>query len=512
MTIEAHSLARSASTPWLVNRLALAAGAAALADWLFYNAYPLGLSVAIFLGSCGLLAVFVNPVRARSRLRIGASIALLLALLAVVEDVSWLSFLVASGATLLFALVMVSGDFSAWPSLLRRALGLPLVGPFWLAGDALRARRLSLRKGRPAGRIAALSAWIAPLALGAVFLSLFASANPLIEGWVQEFDPRRIFEFVSVARIAFWLFVICSTWPFLHLRRSRGRAPAALVSKTSPAGDFEGLLGKAAVLRSLLLFNALFAVQTSLDLAYLWGGLALPNGLTYAAYAHRGAYPLIATTLLAAGFVLVAMRPGGPAQDCRWIKPLVLAWVGQNLILVASSIFRTGLYVAAYSLSELRLAALLWMALVAVGLLAIMVQIVWRKTNRWLLNANALATAIALYACCWVDFPAVVAGYNVAHCAETSDAGPALDLSYLISLGPEAMPAYDEFLLAYSSRHANSISSGQIAWSQNARRSNAENSSKLNWRSWTFRGWRLQRYFDTHPQGASTGERPLTNQ
>jgi hypothetical protein len=510
MTIEAHSLARSASTPWLVNRLALAAGAAALADWLFYNAYPLGVSVAIFLGSCGLLAVSANPVRARSRLRIGASIALFLALLAVVEDVSWLSFLVASGATSVFALVMVSGDFPAWPSLLRRALGLPLVGPFWLAGDAFRARRLSLRKGRPAGRIAALSGWIAPLALGAVFLSLFASANPLIEGWVQEFDPRRIFELVSVARIAFWLFVICSIWPFLHLRRSRRKPPVAF--EASPAGDFEGLLGKAAVLRSLLLFNALFAVQTSLDLAYLWGGLALPNGLTYAAYAHRGAYPLIATTLLAAGFVLVAMRPGGPAQDCRWIKPLVLAWVGQNLILVASSIFRTGLYVAAYSLSELRLAALIWMALVAVGLVAIMVQIVWRKTNRWLLNANATAAAIALYACCWINFPALVASYNVAHCVETTGTGPTLDLDYLLALGPEAMPAYDEFVETYAKLQEPEMSRGRIASIQSERRSMEIAIFNLNWRSWTFREWRLQRYFDTHSQGASTGERPLANQ
>ncbi|QGM46522.1 DUF4153 domain-containing protein [Methylocystis heyeri] len=512
MTIEAPSLARRTPARWFVNRLMLATGAAALADWLFYNAYPLGVSVAIFLGSCAVLAIGTNPVRAHPRLRIGASIALLLALLAVVEEVSWLSFLVASGATSLFALMMVSGDFAAWPSQLRRALGLPLAGPFWLAGDAFRARRLSLRKGKPAGRIAALASWIAPILLGSIFLALFASANPLIEDWVQELDPRRIFELVSVARAVFWLLVICSIWPLLHLRFSRKAARAALASGTSPAGDFEALFGKVAVLRSLLLFNALFAVQTSLDFAYLWGGLALPNGLTYAAYAHRGAYPLVATTLLAAGFVLVAMRRGGPAETSPWIKPLVLAWVAQNLMLVASSIFRTGLYIAAYSLSELRLAALIWMALVAVGLALIVVQIVWRKTSRWLLNANAIATAITLYACCWIDFPAIVASYDIAHCLEISGTGPALDLDYLFALGPEAMPAYDEFLQAYWRRNQTGKSSGQIAWSQNERRSNAETASRLNWRSRTFRGWRLQRYFDTHPEGASTGERPLANQ
>ena len=47
--------------------------------------------------------------------------------------------------------------------------------------------------------------------------------------------------------------------------------------------------------RSLILFNALFALQTVLDLTYLWGGASLPDGMSHAEYAHRGAYPLIAT-------------------------------------------------------------------------------------------------------------------------------------------------------------------------------------------------------------------------
>ena len=77
------------------------------------------------------------------------------------------------------------------------------------------------------------------------------------------------------------------------------------------------LFGKAAILRSLIVFNLMFAVQTMLDAAYLWGGVALPDGMSYASYAHRGAYPLIVTALLAAGFVLVAMRPGSATSADR---------------------------------------------------------------------------------------------------------------------------------------------------------------------------------------------------
>ena len=37
---------------------------------------------------------------------------------------------------------------------------------------------------------------------------------------------------------------------------------------------------------------------------YLTGGRRLPRGISFVEYAHRGSYPLIATALLAAAFVL----------------------------------------------------------------------------------------------------------------------------------------------------------------------------------------------------------------
>ena len=126
----------------------------------------------------------------------------------------------------------------------------------------------------------------------------------------------------------------------------------------------------ATILRSLILFNLLFAVQTILDVVYLWGNAALPADITYAAYAHRGAYPLIVTALLAAGFVLIAMRPGGAAEQSTVIRPLVYLWVAQNVMLVISSILRLDLYVQIYLLTYWRIAAFIWMLLVAIGLCA----------------------------------------------------------------------------------------------------------------------------------------------
>ena len=184
------------------------------------------------------------------------------------------------------------------------------------------------------------------------------------------------------------------------------------------------LLGVQAMSRSLILFNALFALQSGLDLVYLWGGATLPDGMSHAEYAHRGAYPLIVTALLAAGFVLIAMRPGGPAEQSRLIRPLVLAWIGQNVLLVISSIFRLDLYVAAFSLTYLRLAAFIWMGLVAAGLLLILVQIMLRKPISWLITANAATLALVLYGCCFINAPRIIAAYNLAHSREATAQDP----------------------------------------------------------------------------------------
>ncbi len=200
--------------------------------------------------------------------------------------------------------------------------------------------------------------------MSCVFLLLFASANPLIEKWLSAANLAKLTEYLSAPRILFWLLVLCLVWPFIHQRWHRTRASAAHPALAIGAGEF---LSTATVLRSLILFNLLFAVQTVLDIVYLWGNVALPADITYASYAHRGAYPLILTALLAAGFVLVAMRPGGPAEQINVIRPLVYLWVAQNVMLVISSILRLDLYVQIYLLTTWRIAAFIWMLLVAHG-------------------------------------------------------------------------------------------------------------------------------------------------
>src|SRR6185437_2511010 len=356
-------------------------------------------------------------------------------------------------------------------------------------------------KERTSGWLGWLVAWIVPLSIFAVFLALFSSANPLIEGQLMRIDFRPLLELVQSWRLAFWIVIVFAVWPLLY-RRARRRPVRQPVADAGTAAaepaDLDYLLGEKAMSRSLLLFNALFALQSALDLTYLWGGASLPGGMSHAEYAHRGAYPLIATALLAAAFVLVAMRPGGPAEHSKVIRPLVMAWIAQNILLVISSIFRLDLYVAAYSLTYLRLAALIWMVLVAIGLVLILVQIVRKKSNSWLLAANAASLALVLYGCCFLNAPRLVAYYNVEHSREVIGRGPYLDLEYLASLhSAEVLPPIEARLSKIPQMQSSDASYCCLSpYRINSLRNLVR---PENWRAWGFRRWRLERYFANTP-------------
>jgi hypothetical protein len=236
---------------------------------------------------------------------------------------------------------------------------------------------------------------------------------------------------------------------------------------------------------SLIAFNALFALQNGLDLAILWSGAALPEGVTLAQYAHRGAYPLILTALLAGGFVLVTARPGTPIGQSRLIRRMVYVWIAQNVLLVASTMLRTANYIEAYKLTELRIEALIWMALVAIGLLLICARLALAKTSIWLINANLAAAALVLGVSAAVDYDRVAAGWNVAHAREVGGRGTSIDLCYLNLMTDSALLP----LIELESRPLPPELRGRVTWLRNLTMQRLEQ-RQAHWQGWDWRGAR----------------------
>jgi hypothetical protein len=413
-------------------KVALTVAVVAAADVLLFDVDGLGLNLGLFSLALAAALGLANPAIRRHRLALLALLAAALFAVLQIERatfVGWALFAVAMAVAALAPRAPRGQDGWRWFQRLIVGGFKALIGPLLDLRDVLKIRA---RSGPMKVRMV-LAGFALPILGGVVFIGLFAAANPVIE---EALGGIHVPE-ADFARAIFWALVTLILWAVLRPRGLRRtlRTPGL-------DGDLK-LPGVTAtsIAASLALFNVIFAVQNGLDITYLWSGAGLPKGVSFSEYAHRGAEPLIATALLAGLFVLVFLRPGSATAASRPIRILVTVWVAQNLFLVASTALRTIDYIEAYSLTRMRIAALIWMALVAVGLVLLTWRLLRGKTSSWLINANLVALGAGLATCSFVDLGAVAARWNVRHAAEVDGQGAALDLCYLRSLkGAAVLP------------------------------------------------------------------------
>ena len=452
-------------------KLVSAISLVALADFLLF-ASDLGAQMGVFgLLWCAALSVARPAVRQTGAGRVAMACAVFMALV-LFDDPGVLAtvlFLAAIGSAALLPR-HVFDHAGLW---VTRLTVLALKYPFRLPDDLNRIARISNRRGNSiSARTISLNLFI-PLIGGGLFLWLFSEANPVLSSVLGKVRLPGFGS--SVAHVLFWVFVAALVWPTFRpksLRLSSDRDPLFARMPDLPVTT---------MLLALATFNGVFAIQNAIDIAFLWSGAPLPGSITLADYAHRGAYTLIATALLAGLFVLVALRPDSTAAKDGRVRILVLVWVAQNILLVASSMLRLFDYIDAYKLTALRIAALGWMALVGIGLALICWRFMRGRSARWLINANSLAAMMALALASIVDLGAVAASWNVSKMRDPSR----LDLCYLNQLDDSALIPLIEL--------RNKPLGGEMrdrAIYLSEREYDRLRKKQSDWRSWTWRGAR----------------------
>ena len=216
----------------------------------------------------------------------------------------------------------------------RDGAGFAVLAPLRLVADGLRLLRDGVSQ-KPGGRLwRAIVAWLVPLGLAAVFVLLFTAANPLLERGFRALQVTTSLSSLRPGRVVLW-----GVLPF---------SPSRSCNRCSPAGASpcrcRGRCGTASC-SARRRYATRWYVQPAVRGAdgdghrVPVGRVRLPDGMSHAEYAHRGAYPLIATAILAGAFVLVAMRadgrPGARRSSVRWS---MCSW--RRMGLVASSLLR----------------------------------------------------------------------------------------------------------------------------------------------------------------------------
>jgi hypothetical protein len=378
-------------------KLAVAIALAALADWLFY-AQRVGLSMALFgvvLFAASWLGNLIKLDRRRLLIATGVLVA---GLIPAIEDLNLLSLLfVVAGLGFAVSILTNPEPKRLFLDRFGAFRDLFLIGPFRLPVDIIRmldVRDLST----------GIAMWLVPVVFGLLFVLLFASANPVIEKWINLLNPA---DWLSKFDLAHALFLGACAADRLALRactlappqgsragraaarrrqcRARLRLPGPLRRRHDPA-----------------LADPVQSPVRGPDPARC----DLSLGQCRAARRHqlcrlRPSRRLSPdrNALLAAGFVLAAMRPGGAAAA----RSAVIRAAGLSLGR-AERPARHLLDAAALPLREIymltgwRIAALVWMLLVAIGLVLIVARIVLGQTNGWLVRMN-LISLTRLYMC-----------------------------------------------------------------------------------------------------------------
>ncbi len=339
--------------------------------------------------------------------------------------------------------------------------------------------------------------------IAGAFVAFFSMANPIISNWLERGyeaidELLSSLTFPSVARIALWILVAFFCWALMRFTpkpRKRGEGAETVQSAQDDAKavpvEFQQIeevfLNPFTIGVGLGLFNVLFAVQNLLDISYLWAEASLPEGMTYAGYAHRGAYPLVGTAILSALIMLIAFRPRLDGKHSRVVRLLVYVWIAQNVFLLVSAAWRLNLYVAVYSLTRLRVAAGIWMLLVALGFVWICLRFVLKRSNTWLVNVNFLTLVSVIYVSSFLNISGGIAWYNCRHCAEVTGEGAELDFHYLWELGSESIPP----LLWVRSEVKDRQFAGRAARVIKTLKKVLED-ELCNWRGWTWRRHKLR--------------------
>jgi hypothetical protein len=278
------------------------------------------------------------------------------------------------------------------------------------------------------------------LALGA----LLASADPIFEERLAHlFDWLKFEDFgefvVRVIYILLLAYILAGAY-ILALTHS---AEKKAINPDQPF--FPPFLGHAEAFTVLLLVNLLFASFLIVQFQYFFAGEANISleGFTYAEYARRGFFELVAVTLISLGlfYLLSLFTKRSTKKERRIFSILSVLLILQVGVMLISAFQRLSLYEAAYGFTHLRTITHVFMVWLGVLLAAMAVMEVFSQFRR-------LAFALFLI---FFGFTLTLNTLNVdrfiaEHNIEHAIAGNPLDASFLVwNMSDDGWPTLFEY-------------------------------------------------------------------
>jgi len=307
-----------------------------------------------------------------------------------------------------------------------------LFGPLMLILGDIQWKEIP-RDGWARHAIAAGRGFAITLPLLLIFNGLLMSADAVFENIVSNvlrMDFDRLVSHIFLSGLCAWLVGGL-------LRGMFGESAPATASAERQQLFSLGIVEIGIVLGLLdLLFLGFVIVQ----FRYFFGGAAMVEstaGLTYAEYARRGFFELVAVAALVLPLLLFThwlLRKGAVAHE-RIFRALAGAQILMLFIIMASAFQRMRLYQSEYGLTQLRLYTTAFMCWLAIVFIWFAVTVLRGRRDRF--ASGALASAfVAIAALHLLNPDAFIVRTNVAHIK----AGRNFDARYAASLSADAAP------------------------------------------------------------------------
>ncbi|MDQ3347772.1 MAG: DUF4173 domain-containing protein [Acidobacteriota bacterium] len=240
---------------------------------------------------------------------------------------------------------------------------------------------------------------------------------------------------------------------------------------------------------ALWFLNLLFVAFMAVQLRYLFGGADLVEvtaGLSYAEYARRGFFELVATAALVVPILLLAdWAASSDTPRARVIlRGTMLVLVVLLVGVIASAAYRMQLYQNAYGLTELRLYVSVFIVWLTAVLGWLVLTVLRGRRDRFVFG-SIVAGVVCIAALHGLNPHAVIVRVNIARAA----AGAEYDGRYLRTLSADAVPT-----LVARLDHLPKAERCHVAHMLEER---WQGDRRGGWRTWNLSDWRARRLVRT---------------
>lgn len=182
---------------------------------------------------------------------------------------------------------------------------------------------------------------------------------------------------------------------------------------------------------------AVYVFYCIIQIVFLFGGnlFTLPSDITYAVYARRGFFQLVAVATLNLSLVLIAVSK---VKEHKWLDRSLYIISGCTFIMILSATYRMILYVRAYHLTFIRVLVLWFLLVLTICMVGMLFYIANKTFYIYKFLFLTCMIGYIIFGFMRPDF--LIAKYNISQ----MDVIEMNDLGYLLGLSLDATPAIDE--------------------------------------------------------------------